>query len=233
MSNFTLTPAPWLQFTLNDGVTPAVRGQLFTRVSGISTPAVTYQSPSGTPHANPIELDGAGRATIFLAPGSYGYDLYASVADGGALIDSQDGILSVGGTANNNTITGIAGETFTDGQLGYISDGSGGKTAGRWYLAKADNPYSSTLPELGFSVGGVIAGATGDFLMIGRVESGIAVTVGLFYYVSNATAGAITSTPPNNARVVGFADSGTSLIATPNPPVSFSGYDFVQLQVFV
>lgn len=218
-ANYTLSPSPWLQFTLNDGITPAAHGQLFTYVAGTTTPAVTYSSSSGTPNSNPIDVDGAGRAVIFLAPGSYRFDLYESVADGGALIKSQDNISAVGGSSTNNTIDGIAGETVIDGDLCYCSDGSGGKTSGRWYKAKADNAYSSTTPELAFSIGGATIGTTGEFLLSGRLTSGIVVTVGLFYYVDLSTAGAITAvTNITNLRQVGFADSGTSLIVFPNPP---------------
>lgn len=227
-TNYTLSPAPWLQFTTNDGVTPAVAGKLYTFVAGGTTPATTYSSSSGVANSNPITLDGAGRATIFLAPGSYRFDLYDA---NGAFIDGQDNISAVGGTANNQTLNGIAGETLADGQLCYVSDGAGGKTAGRWYLAKADNAYSSTTPYLAFCIGGAAIGTTGTFLPAGQVTSGLVVTTGLFYYVSASTAGSITATAPSLARLVGFADSGTSLIAFPNPQAA-PGYDYVQLQVF-
>lgn len=236
MANYTLSPSPFQKFFLLDGVTPAANGRVFTYLAGLTTPATTYQNSGGTPNSNPIQLDAAGQCPIFLAPGSYGYMIYAAplitgLDTSGGLIETQDNISSVGGSTSDNTVAGIAGETIVDGELCYCSDGSGSKTAGRWYLAKADNPYSSVVPEMAFCVGGALSGALGAFLLAGRVTTGISVTVGSFYYASSATAGAITSTAPSNARAVGFADSGTSLIAFPNPPIS-GGYDYVQLQSF-
>lgn len=238
MANYTLSPSPFQKFFLADGVTPAANGRLYTFLAGLTTPATTYTSSSGNvPNSNPIQLDGSGQCSIFLAPGSYAYAVYAAplitgMDQSGGLIETQDNIASVGGSQNNNTVPGIAGETLADGAICYLSDGSGAKTAGRWYNAKADNGYSSTTPELGFCVGGAVSGAQGAFLLAGQVTTGISVTVGLFYYVSAATAGAITSTAPSNGRVVGFSDSGTSLIAFPNPPGAGMGYDYVQLQSF-
>lgn len=237
MANYTLTPSPFQKFFRADGVTPNANGRVYTYLAGLATPATTYASSSGTANSNPIVLDGAGQCAIFLAPGSYSYAVYAAPTlpndpSSGGLIETQDNITAVGGTSSNNTITGIAGETITDGQVCYISDGSGGKVAGRWYLAKADNAYSSLTPELAFSVGGASVGASGTFMLSGQVTTGIAVTVGSFYYVSDVTAGSMIATAPGNSRAVGFADSGTSLIAFPNPPVGATGYDYVGLQSF-
>lgn len=235
MANYTLSPSPFQKFFLPNGE-PAANGRVFTYLAGLVTPATTYRTSSGTPNGNPIHLDGAGQCSIFLAPGSYGYMIYAEplitgLDTSGGLIETQDNISAVGGTASDNTVSGIAGETIADGELCYCSDGSGGKAAGRYYLAKADNGYSSTIPELAFCIGGALSGALGSFMLSGHVVTGLSVTVGLFYYVSAATAGAITSTPPSNARQVGFSDSGTSLVAFPNPPPT-GGYDYVQLQSF-
>lgn len=236
MAAYTLSPSPFQKFFLTDGITPAANGRVYTYLAGLTVQTTTYQNSTGTPNSNPIILDGTGQCSIFLAPGSYAYAVYAAPTlpndnISGGLIETQDNIASVGGTASNNTVAGIAGETLTDGQICYLSDGSGSKTAGRWYLAKADNDYSSVTPELGFCIGGATSGTTGAFLEVGQVTTGISVTVGFFYYVSAATAGAITSTAPSKARQVGFSDSGTSLIAFPNPPPSI-GYDYVGLQSF-
>lgn len=237
MANYTLSPSPFQKFWLADGVTPNANGRVFTFLAGLTSPATTYQNSSGTPNSNPITLDGSGQCEIFLAPGSYAYAVYATplipgLDTSGGLIETQDNILAVPSSSDNTLVAGIAGETLLDGELCYLSDGSGSKTAGRWYLAKADNAYSSLTPELGFCIGGASSGATGSFLLIGQVTSGVTVTTGSFYYVSAATAGAITATAPTLARTVGFADSGTSLIAVPNPPNSGAGFDYVGLQAF-
>lgn len=218
MSNYTLSPAPFLKFTLLDGITPAVAGQLYTYVAGTNTPATTYSASSGTPNSNPITLDGQGRAVVFLAPGSYRFVAFAAVADGGAQIFEQDNISAIDSSSSAFTFAGIVGSTVADGACCYLSAGDGSLTAGRWYAAKADNAYSSLTPIIAFCIGGGITGAIAAFSLGGPVTSGLAVTVGVDYYISSASAGVITSTAPLNMRFVGRADSGTSLIAYPNPP---------------
>lgn len=217
MANYTLAPEPWQTFFYADG-SPVAAGQLYTYLAGTTTPATTYSTSSGTTNTNPIILDAAGRCAIYLSPGSYRFDLFDSVAAGGALIRSQDNISSVPTGSSDTDIDGIAGTTITAGQVCYLSDGSGALTAGRWYPAKADNTYSSTTPEVAFAVNDVATGITGSFRLIGRITSGLSVTVGLLYYISAATAGAVTATAPANARFVGMADSGTSMVVSPNPP---------------
>jgi hypothetical protein len=219
MANYTLSPEPWLTFFYADG-SPVAAGQLFTYLAGTTTPATTYSTSSGTTNTNPIILDAAGRCEVFLAPGSYRFDLFDSVAAGGALIRSEDNIQATPTGSSDTDIDGIAGTTITAGQVVYLSDGSGGLTAGRWYPAKADNAYSSTLNQVGFAVNDMTTGVTGSIRLIGRITSGLSVTVGLLYYVSAATAGAVTSTPPANARFVGEADSGTSMVVSPDPAIS-------------
>lgn len=219
MANYTLSPEPWLTFLYSDGA-PVAAGQLFVFQAGTTTPAVTYINSSGTPNTFPIiTLDAAGRCVVYLSPGSYRYDLYDSVANGGALIKSEDNISAVPTSSTQPSVDGIAGEALTAGNVVYLSDGSGAKTAGRWYQAKADNAYSSTIPEIGFVAADISSGATGSVIQIGRIATGITVTAGLTYYVSAATAGAVTSTAPTLARFLGVADSGTSLVISPNPAI--------------
>lgn len=68
----TLLGAPKLQLFDNDG-NPATGYFLFTYVAGTSTPANTYSDALLTiANANPVVLDAAGRATIYLQP-SIGY----------------------------------------------------------------------------------------------------------------------------------------------------------------
>jgi len=61
-----LTP-PVLQFFDNDG-NPLAGGKLYTYVAGtVSTPKATFTDESGaTPATNPIILDSAGRATVWI-----------------------------------------------------------------------------------------------------------------------------------------------------------------------
>lgn len=234
-TTYTLSPSPWQHFDHIDG-TPASNGRLYTYLSGTTTPATTYSTSSGTPNSNPIQLDAAGNCYIYLAPGSYRFDLYdaplTSDPQSGGLIKTSDPVTATGSTSGGGDIDGIAGEILSDGNAVYLSDGSGGKQAGRWYKAKADNGYSSTLPEVGFAIGDIGAGLTGSIRQSGRVTSGIVVTVGLNYYISSTTAGDITATAPALARFVGQADSGTSLVISPNPATA-GLLDMIQIEVFL
>lgn len=214
--NYTLSPSPWFEFTYPNG-SPVIGGQLFTYLAGTTTPATTYRTSNGTPQTNPIILDGFGAAVIFLAPGSYFFALYDSVANGGALIRTQDNISAVPVVAAQTAVMGEAGETLNGGAVVYLSAGSGGKTAGLWYNAKADNAYSSTLPQLGFISTPILSGAVGSINLIGSL-TGVSVTVGSSYFVDAVTAGNITATAPANSRYVGQADTGSSLVFAADPP---------------
>ena len=151
MATYTLAPSPWQTFFYATGA-PVANGRLFTYAAGTLTLSPTYQTSSGVPNTNPIILDSAGRAVIYLPAGtSYRFDLYDAVANGGALIKSEDNISAVPVTAAQPVDSGIAGTTIVAGQCVYLSDGSGALTAGHWYLAQANVNYSSTLPVVGFA----------------------------------------------------------------------------------
>lgn len=236
MANLTLAPNPWFTGFDDDGaIIPG--GKLFTYAAGTSTKKNTYTDVGGlAANTNPIILDDAGRVPsgLYLLPSSYKFVLApANDTDPPANpIRTQDNIGSVPTTELDNDVTGVAGEAMTAGQAAYLSDGSGALVPGRWYLADADNTYSSTLPEISFVVSDVALGATGTFRLSGRVTGLSGLTAGANYYAST-TPGAITMTAPSNARFVGQADSITSLIATPNPPPADSaGYNYIQLKVF-
>jgi len=125
---------------------------------------------------------------------------------------------------------GTAGETLLAGDVAYLSSGSGGKTAGLWYKADSANAYSSTLPVLAMVPAGITSGSSGTFRLAGAMPGLSALTLGATYYVG--TTGALTATAPTNARVVGVADTTTSLIITPNPPASDT-LNFLQIEAFL
>jgi hypothetical protein len=94
------------QFFTNNG-TPLVGGLIYTYAAGTTTPATTYTSNTGgTPNANPIVLDGAGRVSeeIWLTEGSnYKFVLKTSV---GVTIGTYDNIPAINdATAFNAAIT--------------------------------------------------------------------------------------------------------------------------------
>lgn len=93
---------------------PLAGGQLFTYVAGTSTPAAVYTDSSGsTPHTNPVELDGAGRAEIWLSE-STSYKFVLKDADGN-LIDDADNVTAPGGT-NDEAQSAWTEHEITDGQ---------------------------------------------------------------------------------------------------------------------
>lgn len=66
-------PIPYLrpQF-FDDNGDPLAGGKLYSFVAGTTTPAATYTDYTGvTPNTNPVILDSAGRAAIFLGSGYY------------------------------------------------------------------------------------------------------------------------------------------------------------------
>ena len=211
------TLVPWPKFTgFSDAGAILAGGLVDTFAAGTSTPLATYSDVGlTTPNANPVVLDAAGRATIYLSSASYKFVVKTSAS---VTVYSQDNIAAVPLTAGDNDITGTAGEAFTAGQLAYLSDGSGSLTAGRWYLADADLTYASVTPMIAFAVDAIALAASGTFRLAGRMTGLSGLVAGTNYYVS-ATAGAVTATQPGNSRFVGQADSTTTMVVAPNPAV--------------
>lgn len=218
----TLSPVAKQQFFDNAGAMLS-GGLLYTYAARTATPQATYTDGDGlVANANPIVLDAYGRVPsgFFLLASAYKFVLTNAA---GTTLWSQDDIQPVPASSADTVVTGLAGEALTAGQCCYLSDGSGGLTAGSWYRADADFTYASTLPQIGFAVSAVAAGATGLFLTSGRVTGLTGLTLGATYYVS-ATAGAITATAPTLSRKVGVADSLTSLVMSANPAAPTVNY---------
>ena len=238
---FLLLPAPALaqngtilpfitQFFTDASGNPLSSGKLCTYAAGGSTPQATYSDVTlSTANANPVILSSNGRPTsgaIFLSGTSYKFELRTAGTDQtcatGTILWTLDNVSAVP-TSSNNVDFGsqVAGEALAAGDVVYLSDGSGGATTGRWYKADADNTYSSTLPPMvGIAPSAIASGATGTIRAVGRATGLSGLTAGATHYVS-ATAGALTATPPANARIVGRADSTTTLDFAPNPGPNF------------
>lgn len=103
----TIAPSPIFTGFDNDG-TPLNGGLLYTYVAGTTTPAVTYSDVLLTvPHSNPIVLDSAGRAIIFLPEASFKFVMRR--ADN-SLVWTSDNV-----AATNLGQTGGLGEVFVFG----------------------------------------------------------------------------------------------------------------------
>lgn len=221
----TLMPAPWFTGLNTDG-NPVSAGLLWTYNAGTNDEVLTYQdSALLVPHANPVVLDAAGRAVVYLAPGSsYKVRLEAAATPPahGALIKEQDNVGATPGSASAVDMLLVAGEAFLGGEAGYVSDGSGGLTAGRVYKADADLAYASATPTVVFATGPVAAGDIASFRDEGTLPTS-GLVVGATYYLT-AAAGVIGTTAGSNSRRVGQAKSATELLLTPNPPVPTVNY---------
>jgi hypothetical protein len=193
-------------FAVDENGAPYAAGTLTFYASGTTTPQDSYSDSIGTPNANPLTLDSAGRATVYLAPKAYSIVLKDSA---GATIWTIDPVYGY----NAFDVTGTAGEALTAGQVVYLSDGSGGQTAGRWYKADSANSYSSTLPIIGMVPASISSAAQGTIRLIGQITALAGLTAGVSYYVG--TAGAFAT---SGLRLVGVADSTTSIVIVPNPP---------------
>jgi hypothetical protein len=214
MATGTVMPSPKFVGYDNNG-DPLSGGKLYTYAAGTTTPQTTYSDVAlSVPNANPIILDAAGRATVFLSGTSYKFVL-AGAND--SVVWTQDNVSAVAPFSVNLDIPGTAGEYLPANAVVYLSDGSGSKTAGQWYLADADFAYASTGPQIGMTPDVIALGASGSIRVQGRATTASAVVVGSTYYVSTTAGGVVTPAPGTNARVVGVADSASTLVISPNP----------------
>ena len=215
LQTYTLAPQPYLTIT-DSSNNPVTSGCIWTYVAGTTTEVATYSNSSGTLNANPIIADSAGRFTVYLSPGSSYKFTYentpCSASSHGSVIKTQDNIPAVPVSGLVVDVAVTAGATLAAGDVTYVSDGSGSLNAGQAYQADADNTYSSTTAvTIGLATAAISSTASGTIRTTGRVTGLTGLSAGEIYYVS-ATAGALTATPPTNARCVGKADSTTSLI---------------------
>jgi hypothetical protein len=215
----TVAPFPYHQLFDNNGV-PAAGYKLFAYAAGTTTKLNTYLDASlSQANTNPIVLDSSGRASIFLTAASYKFVL-ALPADSDPPSQPIWTIDEVSALAPFNPsldVTAVAGESLLVGDCVHLADGAGGLTGGRWYKADSDNQYqSSGAPMLGFATGNISLGGTGTVRIMGRITGLSGLTTGARHYVS-ATAGALTTTEQSNNRLVGYADSVSTLILTPAP----------------
>lgn len=233
MAAATLSPTPKDYFWNIVTGAPLAGGLVYTVTAGGAFPGsaiATYQDSNALiSNSNPIILNAAGYATIYLQPGkTYKY----IVTDANGILQfTQDGIEAVPSSNLGLDVQDVAGDNFTAGQVAYLSDGSGGKTAGLWYLADSANTYSSTLPIIAMVPSVITAGSTGTFRLSGQITGLSGLIAGASYYVG--TAGALTSVQPSNGRFVGVADTTASLVISPNPSSANVGFDLLQIEALL
>lgn len=222
MSTGTVSPFVKLQFCDDNG-DPLAGAQLFVYEASTTTKATTYTDVNLlVPNTNPIVLDAAGRCVIFLEAGSFKYVLAPSTDTDPPTSPywTVDGVGNVPASSVDTDVDGVAGEDILAGDAVYLSDGSGGQTAGRWYKTDASDAYSSSAAGMvGLSPAAISTAATGSIRLSGRVTGLSGLTAGSVYY-ADTTPGVLTLTPPTNARQVGMADTITSLVVGQGIPVA-------------
>jgi hypothetical protein len=219
----TIAPNPFLTVFDNNGLIVNA-GCVWTYQAGTTTPATTYSDNILTTNTNPIIADSAGRFTAFLTVGQSYKFVYENVPcssiSHGSVLRTADNINAMPTSAATVDLTSaVAGVNLTAGEAVYLSDGSGAKAAGQWFPADSTNTYSSTTPVIGITMAAISAAASGDVRIAGEVTGLSGLVAGSLYYVS--TTGTITTTAPANSRLIGQADTTTSLVvgANPAPPV--------------
>jgi hypothetical protein len=215
----TVCPAPKFVGLDNSG-NPLSAGKLYSYLAGTSTALPTYSDSDLTvENTNPVILDAGGRATVYLSATSYKFVLKSSTD---SVIYTQDNVLAAAPYNVDLDVPVVAGETITAGQAIYLSDGTGARTAGRWYLTDADTAAYSTLPITGFATTAIASGAEGSVRLLGLATVPGPLSVGSTYYLSG-TPGALSTSVGTFAKAMGVADSSTTLIMTVQQTVSSTG----------
>lgn len=213
----TVSPVARQQFFDNNG-DPLAGGWLCAYEAGTTTLADTFTTSAlNVANGNPLVLDAAGRATIFLSPGrSYKFVLKTATTpvncNTGTTIWSVDNVSAVPASSAALDVTGVAGESIAAGDAVYLSTGAGGLNPAQWYKMDSDLAYASvTALQVGMAPSAIAAAATGSIRLAGSVALTGPLTPGAAYYASG-TSGLITATPPTNAIRLGEAESATSLL---------------------
>jgi hypothetical protein len=220
----TLAPFVFFQ-ALDDDGDPLPGALLFSYAAGTSTKQATYSDVDlTTPNTNPIVLDAAGRAVIYLGAGAYKFVL-APADDSdppAAPLITQDNVSAVPQATSDVELDGIIGENVTANDCLYLSSGLDSKTAGYWYKTDATDLWSSVTAEaVGFAVVTATAGNSIAIRTRGWMDEFSGLTAGSVYYIDATTPGALTDTAPTNARPVGVADSPTGLVIDTVPLIVF------------
>ena len=117
-------------------------------------------------------------------------------------------------TIYSTTIPLVAGETVDGSSLPIpiaISDGTGGRTSGRFYKADANDTANGAVRFDGFcNVNAASAGTTYNVIVDGIVGGFSGLTIDAPYYVSD-TVGTISTTPGTVQLFVGYAISATQI----------------------
>lgn len=221
----TVMPSPVFYGTDSNG-NPLNGGKLETYIAGTTTPLATYTDAAlTTPHANPVILNSAGRATIYLSAASYKFVLKDSAGNTIYTVDNVSATTTFGSASD---VTGVAGENLLARDVVILSDGSadagGAGAAGKWMKADADFRIGSARAlVVGVVPAAINSGASGTVRVLGVVPGFSGLTPGAAYFIG-ATNGTLVTTAPFNRRLVGAAISATELLVAPESMDQGQGY---------
>jgi hypothetical protein len=204
----TVMPEPRIQFFDNSG-DPLGGGKLYAYAAGTTTPQDTYTTSAlSTPNANPVILDAAGRATVYLdSTLSYKFELHTS-AD--VPLWTQDNISGQFSGVITISAADTRGLRITrsgaDAGMSIASVGGSGKTYG--FLSNTSGELriqddADGTPRLQFAGDNITAALTGTFAVSGGLLS-----VTGFGVHSLAAAGSA-----SNRLVVQNSQAGTAAFA--------------------
>jgi hypothetical protein len=209
------------QVFLDANGSPLAFGYLYSWVSGTASATPLYTDAlMAVPHPNPARFDAAGEITLYMPAIAMKWEVRDALGVSQWTVDPVSSTdLGTGGTVE---VAGTAGEALGAAKAVYLSDGSGAKAAGQWFLADSSLAYSSSgAMAIGMTTAAIGSGNTGTIRLRGQVSGLVGLTVGATYYIG--TAGAITATTAGlvNLRVIGIADSTTTLILgdVPSAPI--------------
>lgn len=196
-----MTP-PFLQF-FDDNGNPLSGGKIYTYNAGTTTKKATYTTSDATvQNTNPIILDAAGRAVIFIA-GSYRFDIYDATD---SLIRSVDDITSFATLESSSTslFNKFSGDGTT--RIFTASASLGSDSNGVQIFVDSGSPEyvtngnfasdSGWTKGAGWTIGGGVATATGAISTAISQSAAITVVAGRYYRLSyDVTRSAGTITP--------------------------------------
>jgi hypothetical protein len=225
MATGQLAPYASLQFFTDAGLV-ASGYQLFTYEAGTTTKIATYSDSALTiANSNPIILDAAGRCVVFMPDAAIKMVLATDIDTDppASPVWTVDGIRGVPLSTANIDVTGICGETIGTGDVVFLSDGAGGLTAGRWYLADSDHNYASVdAPSIGFVITGGNAGDDCTVRVSGVATYAGTLAAGTVYYVSSTAGDLSASSTQTNREPLGQALTTTTILFPIGGTVSIS-----------
>lgn len=216
----TVMPFPKF-FALDANGAPLSGGLLYTYAAGTSTPLSTYTSSGLTiANTNPVVLDSAGRAVVFLSANTYKFTLMSAL---GVLQWTVDGVASTG---LSQSIVGIGATAFNFGGAEWCpitnTTYASGTTADKFLANSAVLTIDSSRLVGTFGLNAMIQSISGQVTTLALVN--------LSDGSPNTPIATITSTSTTGESVTGtaitFAAAGADKLYAVKPKTA-SSYGFI------